>query len=379
MAIQSQPSRISEPFAGSGTKNVIPATNATPSASQAASWASGFPPECSQPISAGGCPVPRNDMNGVLNWLSQGFAFHQDGGVWQWSALADYDTERMVRGSDGLLYWSVAQNGPGFASGPVDPTTDNGIYWSAVSTKTVSESDNSNSCATTEWCNRWFVNYITLPINLYVDATNGDDSNDGFSAATAKKTVAAVQTMIASNNSIAPSSVYVNIATGTYGETLRGVVGCSIVYKATGGVASFPSSSVYLSDGVVVTLTGSFKFGAPINVAYSGNLFLSNGCNIEFSNISSVYSVSAYGGGNIICTSGDNVSISYTGTNSFTTATINIGYSSTFINYGNITWSGTATGKRYNCIATSCIRGIGGANVIPGSSAGSVDATSYYS
>ena len=124
MAIQSQPSRISEPFAGSGTKNVIPATNATPSASQAASWASGFPPECSQPISAGGCPVPRDDMNGVLNWLSQGFAFGQDGGVWEWSALADYDVRRLVLGSDGALYWSVAQSGPGTAAGAQNPAAN---------------------------------------------------------------------------------------------------------------------------------------------------------------------------------------------------------------------------------------------------------------
>lgn len=130
MAIQSQPSRIPEPFAGSGSKNTIPATNATPSASQAASWASGFPPECSQPISAGGCPVPRNDVNGVLNQVSQDYAFRQDGGIWEWSALADYDTQRMVRGSDGLLYWSVAQSGPGVAAGAQDPTLDAAHdYW----------------------------------------------------------------------------------------------------------------------------------------------------------------------------------------------------------------------------------------------------------
>lgn len=132
MAIQSQPSRISEPFAGSGTKNSIPATNATPSASQAASWASGFPPECSQPISAGGCPVPRNDVNGVLNQISQDYAFRQDGGVWEWSALADYDVGRIVRGSDGLLYRSKAQSGVSIVVGAQDPTADNGTYWTAV-------------------------------------------------------------------------------------------------------------------------------------------------------------------------------------------------------------------------------------------------------
>ena len=134
MAIQSQPSRIPEPFAGSGTKNTIPATNTTPSASQAASWASGFPPECSQPLSAGGCPVPRNDVNGALNQISQDYAFRQDGGVWEWSALADYDVSRVVRGSDGSLYCSVQQSGPSVAAGAQDPAADDGTYWTALPT-----------------------------------------------------------------------------------------------------------------------------------------------------------------------------------------------------------------------------------------------------
>jgi len=134
MAIQAQPSRIPEPFAASGTKNTIPATNATPSASQAASWASGFPPECSLPISAGGCPVPRNDVNGALHQISQDYAFRQDGGVWAWSAQADYDISRMVRGSDGKLYFSKAQSGPGTAAGAQDPTADSGTYWTPVPT-----------------------------------------------------------------------------------------------------------------------------------------------------------------------------------------------------------------------------------------------------
>lgn len=133
MAIQSQPNRIPEPFAGSGSKNSIPATNATPSATQAASWASGFPPECSLPISAGGCPVPRNDFNGILNQLSMDFSFRQDGGIWQWSASADYAAQRMVLGSNGKLYWSLAQSGPGSVAGPVNPTSDNGTYWGALS------------------------------------------------------------------------------------------------------------------------------------------------------------------------------------------------------------------------------------------------------
>lgn len=134
MAIQNQPTRIAEPFAGSGTKNTIPATNTAPTASQAASWASGFPPECSQPISAGGCPVPRNDFNGVLNQLSQDYAFRQDGGVWEWSASADYPASRAVLGSDGKLYFSKSASGPSSGAGAKNPVSDSGTYWTRIST-----------------------------------------------------------------------------------------------------------------------------------------------------------------------------------------------------------------------------------------------------
>ena len=176
MAIQSQPSRISEPFAGSGTKNVIPATNATPSASQAASWASGFPPECSQPISAGGCPVPRNDFNGVLNWLSQGFAYSQDGGVWEWSALADYDLGRIVRGSDNTLYQSKAQSGPGIAAGAQDPTADAAhTYWRQLDFEQKVDLDGSNASSIGSVLSTYMAHaampsgqyeVLTLPVNL---------------------------------------------------------------------------------------------------------------------------------------------------------------------------------------------------------------------
>lgn len=56
MAIQNEPTRIQIPFADSGTKNVIPDTNPTPSASQAASWTDGFPTQCSLPLASGGIP-----------------------------------------------------------------------------------------------------------------------------------------------------------------------------------------------------------------------------------------------------------------------------------------------------------------------------------
>lgn len=186
MAIQSQPSRIPEPFAGSGTKNVIPATNSTPSASQAASWASGFPPECSQPISAGGCPVPRNDMNGALNWISQDFAFRQDGGIWAWSALADYDTGRFVRGSDNNFYRASAQSGPGTSAGAKDPTADDGTHWSKMPSMADIVAQNfatQNWVTSQNYATQTWVHDIGIA-PIYVDAS-APAGGDGLSAATA--------------------------------------------------------------------------------------------------------------------------------------------------------------------------------------------------
>jgi len=131
MAIQNEPTRIQIPFADSGTKNVIPDTNSTPSASQAASWTDGFPAQCSLPLSAGGIPPARADFNGILNTMTQSIRYGQEGGVWAWDATVDYAASRVVLGSDGKLYWSVAQSGPN-VGGAQDPTADNGTYWQAM-------------------------------------------------------------------------------------------------------------------------------------------------------------------------------------------------------------------------------------------------------
>jgi hypothetical protein len=137
MAIQTEPTRIQIPFADSGTKNVIPDTNSTPSASQAASWTDGFPAQCSLPLSAGGIPPARADFNGIFNTMTQSERFTQEGGVWAWDATVDYGTSRVVLGSDGKLYWSIAQSGPN-VGGAQDPTTDNGTYWGALPAKALS-------------------------------------------------------------------------------------------------------------------------------------------------------------------------------------------------------------------------------------------------
>lgn len=291
MAIQSQPSRIPEPFAGSGTKNTIPATNATPSASQAASWASGFPPECSQPISAGGCPVPRNDVNGALNQLSQDFAFRQDGGIWEWSALADYDTQRMVRGSDGLLYWSVAQNGPSFASGAVDPTTDDGTYWSSPALKTMPLADKSVMGATTEWVK----NLALAPV--YLDPA-GDDTNDGMSSASAVQTFAKALEIASALPSAGGYDAYIIAASGNYtdsfsiGKSKRCLLEPKGNISLTGNIILFESSKLFIAGNYTTTITPSDVSKAAVSVEnfsilyIVGNISISGGSCSNFINAS---------------------------------------------------------------------------------------------
>jgi len=263
MAIQSQPSRISEPFAGSGTKNTIPATNSTPSASQAASWASGFPPECSQPISAGGCPVPRNDMNGVLNWLSQGFAFQQDGGIWEWSALADYDLQRVVRGSDGVLYCSVAQSGPGVVAGAQDPTADNGTYWGPVPVATPAVSAGANEAVTAAWVK----SIAAAPV--YLDPA-GSDSNDGMSASTPVQTFAkAIQ--IAS--ALSQQGMRFMVAAGTYVGNLE-LSNNNLVLETQGAVSISGYVEISNKASCIISGSGTLSISGYIYL-YSQGFFLS--------------------------------------------------------------------------------------------------------
>ena len=376
MAIQSQPSRIPQPFAGSGTKNTIPATNATPSASQAASWASGFPPECSQPISAGGCPVPRNDVNGALNQLSQDFAFRQDGGIWAWSALADYDAQRIVRGADGTLYWSVQQSGPGFASGAVDPTADDGTYWVAPPVRTMPYGDTSNAVASTEWCNGWFNNTITLPDNLFVDPA-GDDANNGFSATTPKKTIGATLDMIRSNNYICPSYITVNLAPGSYSEFIEGTVKTQIGYTSQNGTARI-TNGAYIANNSRVILYGDFMFDDGLDIGYYGQLQLGDLCSVSFNSVTPTNTAFfyVYNGGGFFCKSGDTASISFSGSCNGTV--LQVGYSGLVSIYGTLSWSGSVTGQAYSVYGNSTVRGIGSSS-IPGTIAGTCSSESYFS
>ena len=119
-----QPDYMPQPFANSGEKNVIP--NSGGEVLGNASFASGFPRVTETPIELGGVPPQRKDFNGILNVLSL-FAFYaQSGGVYEYSATANYDTPAVVIYNN-IFYFCLQQNGVDSVNGVKAPTDT--TYW----------------------------------------------------------------------------------------------------------------------------------------------------------------------------------------------------------------------------------------------------------
>lgn len=122
-----EPSRIPQAWAADGDYNIIPTTNP---GTGLCSWPLGFPTETQTPIAAGGTPPRRQDMNGALNWLSKHLLWTQQGGLWQYDALEDYEIGNIVL-QNNSLYYCILANGP--ASTVRSPANDTaGTYWRAL-------------------------------------------------------------------------------------------------------------------------------------------------------------------------------------------------------------------------------------------------------
>ena len=268
MAIQTEPSRIQIPFADSGTKNTIPATNSSPSASQAASWTDGFPTQCSLPLASGGIPPARADFNGIFNTMSQSIRFGQEGGIWAWDATVDYAANRVVLGSDGLLYWSVAQSGPN-VGGAQNPTTDTShTYWGTMPMVSPGVLDVSSKLATTKW-----VHDAIGPASLYVDPANGNNANDGLTQAKAVKTI--TQALALANTRFGEQTK-IYLTAGTYTESLS--------FYDTPFVSFVLQGNVTISGNIIIsrteiqingnyTLTVTSTSGNCVEVINSGAIF----------------------------------------------------------------------------------------------------------
>lgn len=317
-------------------------------------------------------------MNGALNQLSQDFAYRQDGGVWEWSALADYDTQRLVRGSDGILYYSVAPSGPGLAAGSQDPTLDaSHDYWVSPHVPTMPADDSSNAAASTAWLPQWF-SAQRLHSVYYIDSVNGDDSNDGLTAGTAKKTIDGIKNVLSNNIFPLPSKITVYFASGSYGTLNLYLQGVTFILSGpSSGYAEFSGAS-YNVSGVDVYLSGRIKFTGTVYIARGSSVSVGGNAYINFDNLGSVYTaIQVYQSGVFTMFSDVVATIAFTGTNSFT-RTLSVASGAQVYLSSGLTFSGTVTGKRYACVHCAGIDGAGSETRIPGSTAGTVDSTSYY-
>ena len=122
-----EPSKIPAAWAWDGDINTIPATDP---GNGLASWELGYPIETQTPITAGGTPPRRQDMNGALNAITTAQLWYQQGGLWQYDALVDYEVGNHVL-QNGSLYYCIAANGPsGTVKSPSADTSE--TYWKPI-------------------------------------------------------------------------------------------------------------------------------------------------------------------------------------------------------------------------------------------------------
>lgn len=123
--IPSQPSFLTQPFAQNGDKNTIPSAGGD--LLGLASLNSGFPPITQTPLELGGIPPQRKDFNGILYLLSAFAFYQQSGGIFEYSATANYNTPAVIM-YDGEMWYCKKQNGVDSANGVKTPGTDSD-YW----------------------------------------------------------------------------------------------------------------------------------------------------------------------------------------------------------------------------------------------------------
>jgi hypothetical protein len=116
MQLSSPPTLVPLPFADSGTKNVIPeAASPTPGL---ASLTTGFPPVTMTPLAAGGIPPAGQDMNGILNLITQTIRWANAGGGFKYDStfatdanVGGYPQGAVLLRGDGAGYWlNLADN-----------------------------------------------------------------------------------------------------------------------------------------------------------------------------------------------------------------------------------------------------------------------------
>ena len=117
MNLSDIPSKILKAFGVNGQKNTIPVDSTTTTDSNGvATFDKGFPSVTMQPLSAGGKPPAGQDMNGILNAITQQQQWQNAGGSYPFdsafaSSISGYPSGAMIPSSDFYGLWQNTIDG----------------------------------------------------------------------------------------------------------------------------------------------------------------------------------------------------------------------------------------------------------------------------
>lgn len=218
-----------------------------------------------------------------------------------------------------------------------------------------------------------------LPSVFYIDSVNGDDSNDGFSSSSPLKTIGKFIEIVSSPAVMKPATIIAHLLGGEYQESATGVPGITICYE---GDSNARIKSIEAGQNGSIVLYGTLTTGY-MAASRGGVIRWGDGLNLTFdfslapsSNPGSAIYV--YIGGYLTKYSGANATITFTGSWNVSASVLTVQFGGIVVLYGGETWSGTVTGKRYSLTGGSICNGIG-TTAIPGTVAGTVDSSSYFS
>jgi hypothetical protein len=386
MQLSDIPAKFTIPFADSAVAPFIRTIPIAPSGTPGqASLQTGFPQENFSPVAAGGVPPFGEDFNGIFNQTTA-WNLWQATGV----AAAPYDAT-----------WQTAVNGyPKYAL--VSSLVSFPLIFMSIVDNNVTNPDTGGA--------GWIVFWRQLigNQNLYVNASTGNDSNNGTSTATAKRTIGAAVTTAWTFTANSQFTVTINVAPGTYNEAVAtpGFIGpATIITGSSGNPADVTvqggnaGSAIQVSgpntltvSNVRVGTTGAGLNGFNVlsgatmitsntqSIATGGAIFAasSSGTLVPGAHASIGASAWAYffaqTGGvidipTVTYTVGANISFSFATVHAESGGIVNFPSSSpaTFTIGGN-----TVTGARFTATVNGVILQAGlGANYLPGSAAGS--------
>lgn len=122
------PTLLTMPIAENGQKNTIPATQEA-AGDGLLSQSTGFPPETSLPLGAGGVAPKREDFNGAFHLLSDIAFYAQKGWVFKWDKNQAYFVGcEVIDEIDGFKYRCIQD----VAAGGDAPSADGAVHWRLV-------------------------------------------------------------------------------------------------------------------------------------------------------------------------------------------------------------------------------------------------------